>query len=308
MRKIRIDFSDFWPGFKKDDNYFWNLLKRRFDVELHAQPDFLLYSNRETHVHRVHNCVKIYFAVEAFLPRWSECDYALTSHYLDDLRHLRLPFYVLNGGPERLIRHGEDAEALLREKTKFCSFVVSNGGKRKTQKRVEFFHRLSRYRRVDSAGRYLNNLDGPLPGGPAEKVAFLRHYKFNIAFENGSLPGYTTEKLVEAMQARTVPIYWGSPRVAEEFNPRSFLNYHDFGSEDELIEKIIELDRDEAKYLAWLRQPYFHGDRPNEFYREERLLDFFERVFGTPLRPASRCRRWFQLGRWMLVKQNRSLP
>ena len=305
MKKIRIDFSDFWPGFCKTDNYFWNTLKTRFDVELHAQPDFLIYSNRESHVHRVHNCVKIYFAVESFWPDWDECDYALTCHYLEDPRHLRLPFYIIYGSPDRLIRRREDTEAFLHEKAKFCSFVVSNGGKRKTQKRVDFFHRLSRYKQVDSAGRYLNNIGGPLPGGPAEKVAFLRQYKFNIAFENGSTPGYTTEKLVEAMQARTVPIYWGNPRVHEEFNPGSFLNYFDFRNEEALIEKIIELDRDESKYLECRRQPFFHHDRPNEFYSEDRLLDFFERIFSTPIRPVSRRHRWFQLGRWMLVKQNR---
>ena len=305
MRKIRIDFCDFWPGFCKTDNFFWHALKKRFDVELHAQPDFLIYSNRESHLHRVHNCVKIYFAVESFLPLWSECDYALTCHYLDDSRHLRLPLYVLYGAPERLIRHGEDAETLLREKRKFCSFIVSNGGKRKTQKRVDFFHRLSRYQRVDSAGRYLNNIGGPLVGGTAEKIAFLRQYKFNIAFENGSTPGYTTEKLVEAMPARTVPIYWGSPRVAEEFNPRSFLNYHDYSDEDELIEKIIELDRDEKKYLEWFHQPYFRDDRPNEFYNEDRLLDFFERIFSTPIQPVSQRRPWLQAGRWILLKKNK---
>ena len=26
MRKIRLDFSDFWPGFRKDDNFLWHLL------------------------------------------------------------------------------------------------------------------------------------------------------------------------------------------------------------------------------------------------------------------------------------------
>ena len=55
MRTIRIDLCDFWPGFNKPEDFFWNLLASRFDVELHAQPDFLLYSNRASHIHRVHN-------------------------------------------------------------------------------------------------------------------------------------------------------------------------------------------------------------------------------------------------------------
>ena len=308
MRKVRLDFCDFWPGFCKTDNFFWDILKTRFDVELHAQPDFLIYSNRESHVHRVHNCVKIYFAVESFLPDWRECDYAMTCHYLDDPRHLRLPLYVLYGEPACLVKDAEELDSLLASKSTFCSFVVSNAGKRKTQKRVDFFNHLSRYKRVDSGGRYLNNIGEPIPNGPAGKLAFLRQYKFNIAFENESVVGYTTEKIFEAMRARCLPIYWGNPRIAEEFNPRSFLNYLDFPTEEALIEKIIELDRDDLKYLAWMREPYFRSNRPNEFFDTKRLLDFFESIFTTPVRPVSRQRRWFQIGRWVPVKKNRPAP
>jgi hypothetical protein len=169
---------------------------------------------------------------------------------------------------------------------------------------VEFFRRLSRYKRVDSGGKAFNNIGGPLPHWMA-KLEFLRTCKFNIAFENNSLPGYTTEKIVEAMQARCLPIYWGNPRIQEEFNPKSFLNYFDFPNEEALIDRIIELDRDDAKYLEVLRQPYFHNNQPNEFFSQKRLLDFFERILTTPIRPVSQRRRFFQLGRWLPTKLNR---
>ena len=305
MRKIRIDFCDFWEDFCKTDNFFWNLLKTRFDVELHGKPDFLFYSNREQHVHRVHNCVKIFFAVESYLPNWRECDYAMTYHYLEDPRHLRLPFYLLYGTADHLLNNGEDIERLFASKTKFCSFIVSNPGKREGRKRVEFFHSLSRYKRVDSGGKVLNNIGGPIAGGPEGKLAFLRPYKFNIAFENAAISGYTTEKIVEAMRARTVPIFWGNPRINEEFNSSSFLNYSDFPSADALIERIIELDRNDEKYMEILRQPYFPGNQATNWYDPERFLSFCERIFSEPITPVSRRRKFFQIGRWVLVKQNR---
>ncbi len=37
--KIRLDFCDFWPGFQKTNNFFYNLLRERFDVEICDQPD-----------------------------------------------------------------------------------------------------------------------------------------------------------------------------------------------------------------------------------------------------------------------------
>jgi glycosyltransferase involved in cell wall biosynthesis len=158
---------------------------------------------------------------------------------------------------------------------------------------------------VDSAGASLNNIGFVLAAGSPSKEAFLRQYKFNIAFENCSVSGYTTEKIVDAMAAGCLPIYWGNPRIAEEFNPGSFLNYFDFPSEEALIEKIIELDRDDAKYMEYLRQPYFHNNTPNTSFDRNRILDQFERIFTTKIRPVSARRRWIQLGRWIAVKKNR---
>jgi hypothetical protein len=303
-KPIRLDFCDFHPGYLKTNNFFYNLLKEHFSLEICDQPDFLIYSFFG-HQHRLHSGTKIFFTGESAAPNWKECDYALTSRYLDDPSHLRLPFYVLYGDARAIVKGQEDPAKILARKTKFCSFVVGNQHPRKNKNRADFFQRLSRYKRVDSGGRFLNNIGGPVPGGTAGKVQFLRDYKFNIAFENAAIPGYTTEKLFEAMQARTLGIYWGNPLVNREFNPRSFLNYPDFPNEEALVEKIIELDRDDAKYLEYLRQPYFHEDRPNEFFDRERLLSFFEKVFTQPIQPVSQRRKWFSPGRWTLVKRNR---
>ena len=303
--KVRLDFCDFWPGFSKTNNLLCYLLQQNFDVELCDQPDFLIYSDPGSHLHRLHHGVKIYFGIESLLPDWTECEYAMTCHYLDDPRHLRFPYYLLYSTPEVLDKQRDNVETILAAKTRFCGFVVSNAGRSKTQKRVDFFHRLSRYKRVDSGGRVLNNIGGPLPDGPQGKLDFLRTCKFNIAFENASLPGYTTEKIVEPMKARCLPIYWGSTRVREEFNPKSFLNYFDFPNEEALIERIIELDQDDAKYLEVMRQPFLPTDRPNEYFNYQRIVDFFKQVFATPIQPVSQRRRLFRLGRWQLVKSNK---
>ena len=302
---IRIDFCNFGAGYPKTNNFFYNLLKTRFDLEIVDQPQFLIYTNPETHIHRIHDCVKIYFGIESFMPDWNECDYAMTCHYLDDPRHLRLPYYALYGPPKPLDKRGDDLEKLFAAKTRFCGFVVTNAGKRKTQKRVDFFHKLSKYKKVDSGGRAFNNIGGPLPDGPRGKLDFLRTCKFNIAFENKALPGYTTEKILEAMWARALPIYWGNPRVQEEFNPKSFLNYADFPSEEALIERIIELDRDDARYMQVMREPYCHNNQPNEYFDLNRVLDFFGKIFTTKIQPVSQRRRLFSFGRWLLVKRNK---
>src|SRR3989442_12361365 len=110
----------------------------------------------------------------------------------------------------------------MAKKTKFFCFIARNSRHPSpAHKRNAFFHRLSRYKKVDAGGRAFNNIGYRVPGGPWGKIEFLKRDKFNIAFENASLPGYTTEKIVEAMAARDPPLYRGNPPIHREFNPRN---------------------------------------------------------------------------------------
>ena len=77
---------------------------------------------------------------------------------------------------------------------KFCSMVVSNA-QVSNPIRERFFRLLSEYKQVDSGGRLWNNVGGPV----ADKQKFIGGYKFNIAFENSAVLGYTTEKIMDAI-------------------------------------------------------------------------------------------------------------
>jgi hypothetical protein len=302
--RINIDFCDFHTNFPKTDNFYYNLLKERFELVLCDQPDFLIYSSHG-HAHRLQGGIKIFVSGESAPPDFRECDYSITCRKIDDPRHLQLPFYVLYGSAPSIVKKSDTPERILAGKTSFCSFVVRNHNPRKNRNRLDFFHHLSRYKKVDSGGEFMNNIGraiGPYTHG---KIDFLKAYKFNIAFENASFPGYTTEKIFEPMVARCLPIYWGNPLIQEEFNPRSFLNYADFSSEEALIEKIIELDRDDGKYLEYLREPYFYNDTPSQYFSRERILDFFGKIFAAPVAADARKRKSKSIfGRWTLAKRH----
>jgi hypothetical protein len=285
VKPIRIAFVDFWRVFRRDDNFLLNTLRRWYDVQITERPDYLFHGDDRARTHRGSDAVKIHVLVENRVPNFRACDYALSYRYLDDPRHRRLPHYVFYGPPELLVKAPAEAERLLAAKTKFCALVVGNPNLKRTYRRLRFFEKLSKYKPVDSGGRFRNNIGGPV----ADKVAFLRDYKFHLCFENATSPGYTSEKIVHAMQARCLPVYWGNPRIAEEFNPRSFLNIPDAMSDEEAIERVIELDRDDDKYLAVAREPYFHGNTPNEYFDPERLRPFFEEIFSS----TRKTRSWF---------------
>ena len=287
MKRITLDFCDFWPGFSKTENYFYRLLTTTYDVVLSDSPDYVIYSCFGRRFRR-YKCVRIFYSGENRRVDFGQCDYAFTHDYADSPRHYRLPLYGLYHRPDELVKPEDfDVEAVLREKTRFCSFVFSNAY---APVRNAFFHKLSRYKKVDSGGRYLNNVGGPV----GDKLAFVREHKFDISFENASYPGYTTEKLTQPMQVHTVPIYWGNSLVHRDFNPRSFINYHDFGNEDELIEHIIRVDNDEGLYRQYLVQPYYHNNEVNEFISPENVLEQFDRIFTDDVvRVAVRKRKRF---------------
>ena len=114
-----------------------------------------------------------------------------------------------------------------------------------------------------------------------DKLNFLGEYKFTIAFENVSFPGYTTEKIFQAMQAKSMPIYWGNSRVCHDFNSESFINAHTYKNLDEVVEEVITLDQDQDRYLEKFAQPYFVDNKIPKHLQEEELLSFLEKILKS---------------------------
>ncbi len=146
-------------------------------------------------------------------------------------------------------------------KDRFCVFVYSNNNKElcpDVEIRNRFYRMLSEYKQVDSGGDVLNNTDElkdiekKLNNNTLAKVEFAKNYKFSIAFENASAPGYLTEKIWHAFLTGNVPIYWGCPTVSDFFNPASFINCHEYASFSDVIDKVKEIDNYPVLYAKYL--------------------------------------------------------
>jgi hypothetical protein len=79
-------------------------------------------------------------------------------------------------------------------------------------------------------------------------VDVLRDYKFTIAFENSEHLGYTTEKLIDAWLADSVPIYWGNPALGVDLPVGACLSLYEAGSMDKLVEQVLEVHGDRQRY------------------------------------------------------------
>lgn len=289
--RIQINFSDLPNNYPPHDNFIIRLLRKRYEVELSPDANYLFFSCFG-YDYLAHKGIRIFFTTENMRPNFDLVDYALGfDHISFGDRYIRLPLYRCYERAYRAILGipNVSPDACNRD---FCSYVVSNRrASRSDSNRAMFFHKLSEYKRVASGGKQFNNVGGRV----ADKMAFVGRHKFNIAFENTSTPGYTTEKIVEAKAAGSVPIYWGNPLIANEFNPKAFINCHDYPDLDSVVSKVASLDQDNDAYLKMLAEPLFPNGIEPDALKEENYLCFFEKIFQQPL---DRAYRRVLSGRW----------
>ncbi len=102
-------------------------------------------------------------------------------------------------------------------KTRMLSLIVS---KKKSLVGHKLRHRVVRKLRalgadVDVMGGGYRPFD--------EKSDGLASYRYSMVIENSRQFGYFTEKLIDALLMKTVPIYWGAPDVSVFFDTRGMI-------------------------------------------------------------------------------------
>lgn len=281
MKKVKIAFVDGYHGFKPEDSFLYGFLTERFGAELSDDPDYLLCQPFGFSHLKYEKPVKIFFTGENVFPDFNYYDYAIGFDHLDfGDRYLRVPLYAVRA-PFKDFRNLESLpskEQLLDRR--FCSFVVSNG-QGAHPIRQKFFEELSRYKPVDSGGRYMNNIGGPVE----DKQSFVRAHKFNIAFESSSYPGYVTEKIMDAYAGWSVPIYWGDPMIDTDFRSGSFIKVRDEDDIKRAIDEVVRLDTNDDLYLKMCLGECL--SMPSRNYIDE-MECFFRTIFAQDLNVARR--------------------
>ena len=275
---MRVQFKDFWGDFDHHDNFFTDLLNQfgyNFSV-VDESPDVVMFSVFGKYQQWVHlsrgllplpdkGARKVFYTGEAlrrkkWLPfvikkyhRIKSADLNLTFDNRAEYNNIRLPLWLLYYCHISTSACHKDMTLYEKNAEKFCCFIYSHDVKYRNQ----FCKKLSQYKKVDCAGRCLNNVAEPLGRDFDDKLNFQSSYKFCIAYENCSQPGYTTEKILDTYKSNCIPIYYGSETVTDDFNPDTFINAHDFDSEAALIEYIKEVDNDDKLYQSFLNKPIF---------------------------------------------------
>jgi alpha(1,3/1,4) fucosyltransferase len=234
-KRISINIARFWAGATFDSvaKFLLPDLKEFYEFEVSDTPKILLYGPYSGALPGG-RYIKVFVGCENVRPILGDCDWAFGVQHEDTIKSCKYMRFVGWGDQSHLIhRPNEDWVSVLKSKERFCAFLYSN----RVFYREAFFKALSRYKPVDAPGRSMNNV-AAIDSGPGNwnsKIEFLKKYKFVIAFENSSFPGYNTEKLSDAIQAHSIPIYWGDPQIGRSFNVGRFINAHDYLREPKIF-------------------------------------------------------------------------
>jgi len=292
MKELKIWIEPKWTTFDVQNNIFTYLLKKKYNLNFDKHnPDFVI---GEYHIGKT-----ICFHGEPSYGKGS-CTHALVPYYdIPDEKQIRFPLYLYY--LYDFIRDGtidsfhyffrkRNNENILSTKKNFCNFICGGPLNGNGQFRDEFFEKLNKYKKIDCPGSRYNNMERLIGGSYNQleasriKRKFIKDggYKFTLSFENTSTRdgynGYTSEKLLDAMVTNTLPIYWGNILINKEFNNRAFINYHDFQSDEEVIDKIIEIDKNDELYIKYMCEPLSYK---NDYLNEDFLIDILDKIIKS---------------------------
>jgi hypothetical protein len=170
----------------------------------------------------------------------------------------------------------DEIEAKTRcSKTKFAAMVASHDGyasKKKVSGHVEIVSRAEITEKVGAIdfvncpGKLLHNDNSLKDEYQDDKKVYLEQFVFNICAENACVEGYVTEKIFEALEAGTIPIYWGDPNPEPTIlNPQRIVFWNSSCAE-EVLSTIKALYLDLNLREQFLREPLFVKTAAKEIY------------------------------------------
>lgn len=142
-------------------------------------------------------------------------------------------------------------------------------------------------------------------------------YRFVIAMENKAQPGYVTEKLLNALLAGSIPIYFGDPIwVKSVFNSKRIIFVQDFNSLEDCAKYILDVDKSPYWLNLYQSQPasiidkrWFTNEHP-EYNRIIKILrDNYKQLIVASEGMGEWCKDFFEhmaLFRYNSVKFEKS--
>ena len=261
---VLISFHGFWGRFFENEqnniSFFIELFSEIPNVYFikDADESTILVNSLHSKQEKREGKINILFAPE---PHWSAEGWSLVLAGIDETKYhngINIPLFVSYLYCGNFLPRCINRSPRTNVPSKFCCWIVSND---RCIERNNIFHTLNLYKKVDSVGRAFNTSGYLLADdwGSDNFFKFISQYKFVICGENTKIDQYITEKIFHGYLSQTLPIYWGTDYAKNVFHPDSYLNLENATSEGyhNLIQKVIEIDNDDSKWLKMVNSPVF---------------------------------------------------
>lgn len=129
---------------------------------------------------------------------------------------------------------------------------------RNAEVKQSIFEALSQHGAVDTLTKYKSQIHFESMRSNPRFLGLLHNYKFIIACENSTAPGYITEKIFNAFLSKSIPIYWGS-EPEKYFNEEAFLDIKKLGP-DGVARAVQQLQNDPQAYEWMVNMPKIKAD------------------------------------------------
>ena len=140
-------------------------------------------------------------------------------------------------------------------------------------------------------GKYEAAIKKSYRGIVGDKFEVLKNYKFAIIFENAIYNGWITEKIIDALYAGCVPIYWGAPEITDFIPEGAFIDFKKFFKNESVpseksytnLETFLR-DMDEKTYQGYIDKinEFIQSDKANIFSQEKYAEDTIKLIQSYP--------------------------
>jgi len=269
---IRLSYINLWNrGEKTIFIWFSNFIKENIGEVTHIKPienpDILLCScfGHINNIKKINAKIKIFFYGENLnrFPPYNNIellklhfDLIVGFRYTDiSNKILRLPlwlcyypYYNINDKNNNIITYleSENKKNININKSIFGSLIARHD---RTGERKILLNELEKYGNIICPSKFNNNYKKLKEGNEAKKE-FLQKCIYNICPENSKYEGYFTEKIFQAFESGTIPIYWAIEEPEKEIlNKNKYCFIKNINDKNEVFIKIKDVVENKNKYL-----------------------------------------------------------
>ena len=270
---LSLYFSDFYPGFNPDKNFFLDCFHYLFgDISIVNNPDSsdlnivsIFGDSHRSIINNYPNKTLLWLG-ENIRPNIYNPKYSLSCDLYDyGSTNIRLPLWYLeidwfDRGTglfskqaiyDNCVLPGNAVPSDFINKD-FCIAIFNNP----EGLRMSMLNSLNSIAPVTCYGKPFGNWF-PTFDSYSAKIEKMSNFVFNLCPENSYFPGYYTEKVIHSKMSGSIPLYMADPLVSIDFRPASFINIYDFSTSLSFEKFIRTLYKDKASLSLLANQPLF---------------------------------------------------